>query len=354
MTSRERLLAALHRQPVDRIPYFESLFDISVAERLAGGPEHLTSNPAILEMLRSDNPRVRFRAGTLLQPEISALTGRDNITFWDSFYPFPGPRLYVLDPSEDHLGYSADGAIKGHADLDKLVMRELDADFWSQARSFVARKGEFAAGAILFLGIDPTWHCIGFQRFGVALIEDPGFVEEVLGCVTGWLSKLVAGLCALDFDFLIVADDIAYKMGPFFSPRLYRRVLQPHVSTVAARITKPWIFHSDGNIAPLLDDLLELGMNAIHPMEPGSMDPVYLKKRYGNRLALVGNIDIDTLSRGTPAEVRREVRERVAQLGPGYGYLLSSSNSIAPGCRPENVAAMLEAHREFGSYPLKV
>ncbi|MEW5814757.1 MAG: uroporphyrinogen decarboxylase family protein [Spirochaetota bacterium] len=62
--------------------------------------------------------------------------------------------------------------------------------------------------------------------------------------------------------------------------------------------------------------------------------------------------DVDILAGGTPEEVRREVRERITQMGHGYGYLLSSSNSITPYCKPENVVAMLEALREFGHYPL--
>jgi len=82
------------------------------------------------------------------------------------------------------------------------------------------------------------------------------------------------------------------------------------------------------------------------------MDMEALKQRYGDRLAFVGNIDVDLLAGGTPDQVRQQVRERIAQLGPGYGYLLSSSNSIADYCLPENVWAMLEALGEFGVYPL--
>lgn len=99
---------------------------------------------------------------------------------------------------------------------------------------------------------------------------------------------------------------------------------------------------------PLLDDMLTQGMDGIHPLEPGSMDPVALKKRYGNRIALVGNINIDTLTLGSPEDVRAEVRQRIAELAPNGGYLVSSSNSVAEYCRPENVRAMIDAVWEFG------
>jgi len=101
-----------------------------------------------------------------------------------------------------------------------------------------------------------------------------------------------------------------------------------------------------------MDDLLTQGMNAIHPLEPGSMDLLELKKRYGHRVTLVGNIDIDLLTRGTPQQVKKQVRDRIRMLGRGYGYILSSSNSITPACLPENVKAMIEALLEYGRYPI--
>ena len=97
-----------------------------------------------------------------------------------------------------------------------------------------------------------------------------------------------------------------------------------------------------------------IGMNAIHPLEPGSMDLEELKKRYGDRIAFIGNINMDLLATGMPDQIRREVRERIALLGPRYGYLVSSSNSVADYCRAENVRAMVDAVKEFGRYPLQV
>lgn len=130
----------------------------------------------------------------------------------------------------------------------------------------------------------------------------------------------------------------------------YRDYLLPHTRKVADAITLPWIYHSDGNLMPLMDDLLSQGMNALHPLEPGSMDLDALKRRWGQTVTLVGNIDLNTLILGTPEQTRDEVKDRIAQLGSGYGYIVSSGNSISPGCRPENVKAMVDAVTEFGSY----
>ncbi|MFH1928538.1 MAG: uroporphyrinogen decarboxylase family protein [Chloroflexota bacterium] len=352
MTPRQRVLAALHRQPVDRIPYCEHLFDVHVAAEIAGGIERLTDNQQAIQMFRDDDPRTQSRAGFLIEPDISRVVRRDNITYWGALHPFPGPELYLLHPDQGHLGHSADGILKTRDDLAKMVFRELDDQFWAPARAFVENKGDFAACAMVFLGVDPAWHSMGFEHFATSLALDPALVETTLERLTDWLAEVAEGLCALDFDFIWAADDIAYNTAPMFSPRMYRDVLLPHTRKVAENITKPWIFHSDGNLVPILDDLLTQGMNALHPLEPGAMDPGLLKREYGDWLAFVGNINLDTLTRGTPEEVRREVRERIAQMGPDYGYLLSSSNSITRDCKPENVMAMLDALQEFGHYPL--
>ncbi|MGQ9632165.1 MAG: uroporphyrinogen decarboxylase family protein [bacterium] len=355
MTPRERVLGALKREPVDRIPYVEHYFHPRVAIDIAGGPDKFTSDERALRSLESGEfDALDISAFAWIEVDISRVVGRDNIVYWGAFGPFEGGKSYLLDPKTPELGFSSDGILKTRSDLDKMAFRKLDDAFWEPARKFVESKGNFAANAMLWLGIDPTWHSMGFEHFAVCLAENPGFVEEILGRIADWCAEVAKGLCEIGFDFIWAADDIAYKTAPLFSPKMYREVLLPHTRRVAENITIPWAYHSDGNLMPILDDMLTQGMNAIHPLEPGSMDLRELKRRYGDRIAFIGNINMDLLARGTPEEVRQEVKERIALMGPGYGYLISSSNSIAEYCKPENVVAMVEAIKEFGRYPLKV
>ena len=120
-------------------------------------------------------------------------------------------------------------------------------------------------------------------------------------------------------DFLWFADDLAFKTEPYVSPRIFRQMFLPRFRHVADQITKPWIFHSDGNLMPLLDDLLSLGMNGLNPIEPGAMDLGDLKRRYGRNLCLAGHISVDTLARGSEAEVEGLVRDAIRVAGPGGG-----------------------------------
>lgn len=376
MSSRERVLASLERKPVDRIPYCEHLVDPGVAIKIAGGIDRLTSNQEILKDVSSIsldrsiedlkkrgarpedmesglNPR--SRTAMLLEPEISRLLHRDNVVYWGAMIPFKkGMGAYLLDPAAfPKRSWNADGILKTRKDLDKMVFQEPD-EALIDAKQFLAHKDDFATCALVWLGIDPTWHSMGFSTFCTKLVEDPELVEEVLSRISNWSASAVEKLCKMDFDFIWAADDIAYRSAPFFSPKIYREILLPHTRKVAEKITLPWIYHSDGNLVPIMDDLLSQGMNAIHPLEPGSMDLAKLKKRYGHRITFVGGIDVDLLTRGTPQEVKEQVKERIRILGSNYGYIAGSSNSITPSCLPENVKAMVEALLEYGQYPLKV
>jgi hypothetical protein len=297
MTSRQRVLAALAGEPVDRIPHCELLVDPQVGigsfswagklGTIAGtlgrlGAKGLYRNlrPAIKgakggvehgAFLSAPEMKAILRIWGALEPGLSQYLGKDNISFWGASGCFDNFLPYVLNPDQKDKGLSADGIIKTREDLDKLAFADIDAVV-QMAEEFLKNKGDFAACPIIFLGIDPCWHSMGFETFSMALIDDPEFVGEVMDRISGWYARVAEEMCKLDFDFIWAADDIAYHSSPLFSPKTYREVLLPHTSKVAEKITKPWIYHSDGNLLPIMDDLLSQGMNAIHPLEPGSMD----------------------------------------------------------------------------------
>jgi uroporphyrinogen decarboxylase len=141
------------------------------------------------------------------------------------------------------------------------------------------------------------------------------------------------------------------------SPHHFREFVQPYLKRsvdAAHGAGVPYIKHTDGNIWLLFDALVETGIDAIDPLEPlADMDIGRVKQQYGDRLAMVGNIDCtELLPRATPADVSEAVKETVAKAAPDGGYILASSNSIHPGVNPENYRAMVEAARRWGQYPI--
>jgi uroporphyrinogen decarboxylase len=102
----------------------------------------------------------------------------------------------------------------------------------------------------------------------------------------------------------------------------------------------------------VMDDLIACGVSALHPIEPISMDILQVKRRYGDRLAVVGNVEVDTLARGTSDQVRDQVRRLLREIAPGGGYCLGSSNTVPNYARLDNYRAMIEEARQLGRYPI--
>jgi uroporphyrinogen decarboxylase len=183
------------------------------------------------------------------------------------------------------------------------------------------------------------------------LFEDPDLVKEIHRRFSEWSVAVVEHLNRMDFDFLWAFDDIADTKAPWVNPAMYEEFIQPYAGMVARTIRKPWVYHSDGNLFPVLDSVLSLGMNAIHPVQPSAMDIDKLKAQYGQRVCIVGNIDLDyTLTRGSPEETRAEVQARIERVGRGGGYIVSSANSLTDYVKPENALAVGRAVDEFGWY----
>jgi len=124
----------------------------------------------------------------------------------------------------------------------------------------------------------------------------------------------------------------------------------PHYKKVTDNISKPWIYHSDGMLYDVLDDLLSLGMSGLHPVEPGSMDLRVLKGKYGHQITLIGHIDVDKLSTGTPEEIDALVKQATEDAAHGGGYICGSANSIPNYADPANVEAMSKAILKYGKY----
>ena len=195
MTSRERVLAALDRQPVDRIPYCEHLVDVEVAIKSLTRPEQLAPVTPLLGRMQ----QLRAAAGTgmsgaaagelmllmgRLDYEVSVALGRDNITFWGGAAPFRARRL----PARP--GASGPGRLRGRHSEDARRT-------WARCTSATRRKSSSPRGsswraratwqraALIFLGIDPCWHSMGFETFCVSCIQDPGLVDSFPGADLG-------------------------------------------------------------------------------------------------------------------------------------------------------------------------
>jgi uroporphyrinogen decarboxylase len=232
----------------------------------------------------------------------------------------------------------------------KFRLGDPEDGLYEPLKAFIDQKEEFAVIFSTRLGFMSTLISIGFQTYFEALYLDPELIDAVTGAYVDWYAKVIRRVCDMGVDAVFTADDFAFGSGPFISPASFRTRVLPYLKRASREISVPWILHTDGNILPLVEDLLTLGIKGIHPIDPNCMDIRAFKQRYGGRVCVLGNVNVDTLTAGTPEEAYAETRDLIRDLAPGYGYILSSGNSIPEFAREENVRAMLQAHEEVGQY----
>ncbi len=197
-----------------------------------------------------------------------------------------------------------------------------------------------------------TWEMMGFEGFSLALYEQPDIVDKLnltLGNLVLSMFRYFAQSDAV--DILWYSDDIAYSDGLMVSPAVLRKYLFPwlkKIGDLARDAGKPLIYHTDGVLYSVMDEIISCGVTALHPIEPKAMELGEVKKRYGHRISLIGGVDVDLLARGTVEEVRNRVKECIRIAAYDGGYCVGSGNSIPEYVNYNNYIALLSAAREFG------
>jgi uroporphyrinogen decarboxylase len=199
-----------------------------------------------------------------------------------------------------------------------------------------------------------TWELMGFERFSFALVEDPDLVTAVFNRVGEIVTELFRRMAGFPrVQGLFYSDDIAYQSGLMISPLTLRSHLFPWMKEIGGFCREhgiPFVYHSDGKFWEVLDDLHELGVNALQPIEPLAWDIRELKDRYGDTFSLIGNVDVDLLARGTTEAIRNTVDTLIEQVGPGGGYCVGSGNTIPDYVPVQNFRAMIETVWQHGAY----
>jgi uroporphyrinogen decarboxylase len=322
----------------------------------------------------------------IVDPEIkSAYLGRpittvaDDIEFWyragyDCATVYPdAPTMWffmeersetILEDANTATGYrrwasEGRGLIRDWADLERYPVPTLDqidfSYFHAAAQHLPDGMGLIGAWGDIFTY---AWEGMGFEEFCFALYERRDLVAHIFQ----QLGNLAVQICEVLVDYDAVkafwfSDDIAYRTGFLVSPEIYRRYLFPwltQLGDLCQKAHKPFLFHSDGVLWDVLDDLVDCGICALHPIEPIAMDIREVKARYGDRLCLVGNVEVDTLSRGTPDQVREQVRSLLREVAPGGGYCIGSSNTVPNYAQLENYEAMITEVWRSGRYPIQL
>jgi len=366
MNSKERTLAALRRQEPDRVPVWVTVV-ADLAERLAAkvgipaepADAYLTnriSHPALLTALGNDVVGIgatappghptRLRPDGYLEDEWGLVYRRVPHDF-GTYLEVVGRPLRGIVSAAELAGYRLpDPAARGRFDL---------------ARRQAERYGRDCAllGIIECTVFEMAWNLVGLEQFLADMALRRDYVRALLERVADYSIGVGLALIDLGADALLTGDDLGMDIGPMISPRMWREWLRPPLQRVfdAYRAARPDIliaYHSCGSVRPFIDELIEMGVDILNPVQVTArgMDPAELKQAYGTRLSFCGGVDQrEVLPHGTPDEVEQEVRQRIAELGPGGGYLLAPTHDVQADTPVANVLAVFEAARRWGAYP---
>lgn len=380
MTPRERVITALAHQEPDQVPI-----------ALGGGPYGLVDDLyfKMLDLLQLGDPVPPFRTGHNISYMDDRLLEKLQI---DTRYVWPGlsPSSPVPSPDNpdkivDGFGqpwvravpyYYADRGILVDStdinDIDSLVKWPDTSDpKWTKGvreRAQALREGtDYFVIARMVTSYGPFQMACslrGTEQFMIDMTENPDYamhlLERITDTIVGLLRRYLEAGGAY-FDMIeLPGDDYAGNTNLVMSPRMFRRFIRPQLERIVGTIKtfNPNIkvmLHSDGAIEKLLPDLIEIGVDVVHPLEPlPAMDLDAIKEKYGSQISFLGGIDISHAMPGTKDMVIEEVKTRIRQLAPGGGYILAPANHLQADVPPENVVTLYETARQVGRYPIQI
>ena len=352
MNKRERFLAFAGFEKVDRVPR-RANYVPALKQKMT---EHLGKDPD--KYFDMDTP-----CGAGLRPP-------------DGF-KFPDYSVYFPEYKVGQNGFSIDGNGCGHINAGFYHFTEYVSPLRNAASFSEIEKYPFVSNAAwlddklrqtceaahksgnyaqIFVGhmYENAWQVRGYEPFLMDLLAQREWAEFVLDRFCENNLRVAIAAARAGYDCIATGDDVANQNALMFQPDLWREVMKPRWAKViaAARAIKPDIhvwYHSDGNIWKILDDLIEIGITILNPVQPECMDPAAVRKRYGKRLAFDGCIGTQTtFPFGTPADMRKTIRHLADALdAKNGGLMLSPTHDLEPEVPPENVAAFFQTCDEL-------
>lgn len=240
-------------------------------------------------------------------------------------------------------------------DPDRVAGVAEEAKYWYENSPF-ALLGPGSSCSLF----EQCWYLRGFENFLLDLMINKEFAHALLRKVLDIRLKMYGNYlkqAGKYLDLVYVADDIAMQTGLIVSPQIYREMLKPYqreyFDFIKDASNAKLFYHCCGNVTQILDDLIEIGVNAINPIQitANEMDSGQLKNKYGNKIVFWGGIDTQSvLPKGTPEEVSIETKKMIESMGSGGGYVLAAVHNIQADTPPENIMAMLATAFDYGWY----
>jgi uroporphyrinogen decarboxylase len=337
MNSRQRVIAAFERKKPDRVPHFELVIDSMVIDKIVPGADifDFIDKMGIDAIAVRPNVKIEKLDENNIKDENGTIRQR---TTQDYFEP-------------------VNQVIKDESDLKKFDFPDPYASYrFDNLKKAIERfKGKVAVVSFMRDGWSEARDLHGFAQSLIDLIDRPKLVRGILEKAVDYYSELGKLSAELGVDIAFSGDDIAGTNGLLMDPVYYREILYPPIK----RLYKNWkkyglyiLKHSDGNLYPVIDLLIDAGMDCLNPIDPtAGMSLAKVKEEYGSKICIMGNVNCaGNLVFGTEEDVIEEVKRCIDIASPGGGYICSSSNSIPRDVKPQNYVAMINTIKEYGKY----
>lgn len=370
LTSQERVARTLAREPADRVPIFdwfwretEDEFVTRIGDaRLGRGIHRFAAEPRPdrltlwdhfeMDIMQVGWPdyRLRLVAPVVLDESAEWVLQRDGndavLRWWKHKMGTP-----------EHVSFGVSTPETWAACRQFLTPsheRVRWHEFWPRYRRARARQ-RFVCYATVEV-FEAVKDVLGHETMLRAMIRQPEWLRDVFDRYTQLQIDMLRLVEAegMTCDGAFIYGDMAYNTGPFMSPKHYREFLFPYHKRLFDAFHSrglPVIFHSDGDIRPVIEDLIAAGADAINPLENrAGMDLSKLAPAYGDRLGFVGNIDVAALLTNDREAIRAELVAKMGAAMPYHGYVYQSDHSIPPGVTIETYRWLLDEVREIGRY----
>ncbi len=399
-TSFRRIEAVFEGEIPDRVPKYEGSIEIKELNPIANGQKNVFAilffSPEIISMFH-DNPNLlssieniflnpRSILG-LLGGSIKKLTKIHRDFNYDMFLAGPGvPMVYSNEIFKDFYTEENNLVVRGPGG--RLVWRtspegahdrrgfiskpeewekymNLDADHpanWILVKSTVkeCKKLDIVPSFLVFgsAAFEDLCNIFGFNVLFKLLIKNKNFMKKIINQLNEYAIKVGEKIVKEGGNYLYISNDVGLKNKSMISPRMFRELFKPAITSFCERMHElgaKVIMHSCGYVMEMLPDLIDCGIDGLHPIErEAGNDIVKIKQQFGSNLVILGNVPIPLLSHGTPQEVKEYVKFLLKNVSKDGGHVFSSSHSVTQWCKLENFLTCHDTIDQYGNYPIQL
>ena len=344
LTGAERIFKTLQLQEPDRVPHFE----LGLAR---GVKQKVCPDSKVADYFDWDAVLVDDRSAPGYRVESLDASGKYFRDQWG----------VVRQMTVELVAHPVEAAVKSEQDLDKWTLPDPDEPWrYDKLRELVqGYKGQKAIIASFPDPFDVANDVRGATDHFMDFVRNPGLIDRLSGLIRDYYLRYIQNCVEAGAEIIFISGDYATTKYPMLSNEHFARHVIPVLKALVdeAKSRGAYVLkHTDGNIWPIFDMILGAGIDGIHPIDPNAgMDLGEVKKKYGHRVCLMGNVDCaQILTWGTVEEVREDVKRCIRQAARGGGHICMSSNTIHSAVKPENYVAMVRAIHEYGQYPISI